>query len=80
MRWRGQLHKSEGKGGGPGDMGHLLGSTWHVPNDEVVVIAVCYPKTMSEIVAFCRMSTNFIDFRSSSLSRRGWTPIVPESG
>jgi hypothetical protein len=49
MRWRGQLQKSTGKDGGPVDMGHLMGSTWHVPNNEVVVIAVRYPKTMSEI-------------------------------
>ena len=40
MWLRGQLHKSEGKGIGPGDIGHLMGLTWHVPNDEVVVIAV----------------------------------------
>ena len=43
------MRKSEEKGGGPIDMGLLVDWTWHVPNDEVVVIAVRYPKTMSEI-------------------------------
>jgi hypothetical protein len=49
MRWRGQLQKSTDKAGGPEDIGLLVRWTWHVPNDEVVVIAVRYPKTMSEI-------------------------------
>jgi hypothetical protein len=48
MWWQSQLTKSEGKDSVPGDTGHLMGSTWHVPNDEVVVITVRYPKTMSE--------------------------------
>jgi hypothetical protein len=45
----GQLHKSKGKGIGPGDIDHLMGLTWHVLNNEVVVITVNYPKTISEI-------------------------------
>ena len=49
MQWRGQLCKSKEKGGVPVDMGLLVDSTWHVPNNEVVVIAVCYPTTRSEI-------------------------------
>ena len=49
MWWWGQVHKSEGKDVGPGPTGHLMGLTWHVLNDEVVVITVRYPKAMSEI-------------------------------
>jgi len=49
MRWWGQLRKSEEKGGVPVDVGLLVDLTWHVPNDEVVVIAVRYPTTRSEI-------------------------------
>ena len=49
MWMQGQLHKSKGKGIGPGDIGHFVGLTWHVPNDEVVVVAVRYLKTVSEI-------------------------------
>jgi hypothetical protein len=49
MWWRGQLCESEEKGVGPVEIGLLVNSTWHVPNDEVVIITVCYPKTKSEI-------------------------------
>jgi hypothetical protein len=45
----GQLHKSSETDGSPVDTSLLMDSTSHVPNNEVVVIAVCYPKTMSEI-------------------------------
>ena len=69
MRWRGQLHKRGGNGEGPGDKGHLVGSTWHVPNNKVVVIAVRYPKTTSEM-GICRTSANLMDFRSFSLSSK----------
>jgi len=52
MWWWDQLHKRKEKGGGPVDMGLLMDWTWHVPNDEVVVIAICYPKTKLEIGPF----------------------------
>jgi hypothetical protein len=48
MQGRDQLEKSTDHTGGPKSIGLLMRSTWHVPNDEVVVITVRYPKTMSE--------------------------------
>jgi hypothetical protein len=71
MWLRGQLHKTKGKDIGPGDIGHLMGFTWYVPDDEVVVITVRYPKTMSEL-GLGRMWTNLIVFRPSTLSSKSW--------
>jgi len=48
MWWWGQLSKSNEQGNAPDGLGLLMDRTWHVPNDEVVVITVCYPKTRSE--------------------------------
>jgi len=49
MWFRRQLNKSEEEQNVPVERGQVMDWTWHVPNDEVVVIAVCYPKTKSEI-------------------------------
>jgi hypothetical protein len=52
MRWGGQSRESKEKGSSPVGFGPPMDWAWHVPNDEVVLIAVCYPETKSEIGPF----------------------------
>ena len=49
MLW-GQLCQSNENGDGPVNMGHLMGSTWHIPNNEIVIITISYSETMSKLV------------------------------
>jgi hypothetical protein len=49
MRGLPQRRKSHGGVTIETGLGRLVGSTGHVPNDEVVFIAVRHPKTKSEI-------------------------------
>ena len=68
MKW-GQFHKSRYKGNHPIGMSHLMHSTWHIPNNEVMVITVSYSKTMSEN-SLGKMPTDLIALRPSALSSK----------
>ena len=50
-------------------MSHLMHSTWHIPNNEVMVITVSYSKTMSEN-SLGKMPTDLIALRPSALSSK----------